>query len=152
MSPILLKSYRIEYETTSITLPEIIRKYSLKQSQTSKWKKQPQSVPPMIIKPRPLEILTTPENTPAAPGTTTLEVVNSFDKVKLLEDINSFKVDAVKYAREQIAEADFLEVKEFKDLVAIVSTVETSLKDNKDTGPTINILVQNLSEKFRDDC
>ncbi len=143
MSPILLKSYRIEYETTSITLPEILKKYKLKEEQTEKWVKQQNSTPPIIV-PR--------SDIDAQPGTSTTLVSKDFDKDKLLEDISQFKVEAVKYAVDTIKDSEFLEVKEFKDLVAIVATVETSLKDNKDTGPTINILVQQLTEKFRDDC
>lgn len=134
MSPILLKSYRIEYETTPIGIQEIRKKYNLTEKQVEKWTKQPQNLP--ISK--------------SAPVPATL--VEDFDKDSLLQDINSFKVGAIKYANQQLEDAEFLEVKEFKDLVSIVSTVETSLKDSKDTGPSINILIQNLSEKFTDDC
>ena len=50
-------------------------------------------------------------------------------------------------------DVEFAEIKEFKDVVAIVDSIEKSYKDTKDPqGTTINIAIQNLVEKFSDDC
>ena len=50
-------------------------------------------------------------------------------------------------------DARYAEVKEFKDIVAVVDSIEKSYDKSKSTDtPTINILVQNLVERFRDDC
>lgn len=50
-------------------------------------------------------------------------------------------------------DAKYAEVKEFKDIVAVVDSIEKSYDKSKGTDtPTINILVQNLVERFRDDC
>lgn len=50
-------------------------------------------------------------------------------------------------------DARYAEVKEFKDIVAVVDSIEKSYDKSKGTDtPTINILVQNLVERFRDDC
>lgn len=50
-------------------------------------------------------------------------------------------------------DARYAEVKEFKDIVAVVDSIEKSYDKSKGTdAPTINILVQNLVERFRDDC
>lgn len=75
--------------------------------------------------------------------------------VAVQEKISAFKEAALDHCISFMAkDAKFAEVKEFKDIVAVVDSIEKSYQkaDTKDRGPTINILVQNLTERFRDDC
>lgn len=66
-------------------------------------------------------------------------------------NIESFKVLVVEKALEYI-ECGLRDPKELKDLVTIVDTIEKSYGKPETTTPTINILVQNLVEKYKDDC
>jgi hypothetical protein len=72
-----------------------------------------------------------------------------------LEKIEKFKELALDHCiRFMEKDAQFSEVKEFKDIVAIVDTLEKSYqKADPDSGkPTINIMINNLMERFKDDC
>jgi len=139
----LLLSYQMEYEATpDFTIEDLCIKYDVKTKDLkghTKWTKQSEQPPVIsevidkpIVKPRDIVPKTTEE---------------------LLADVEDFKhlavAHAVKFMRE---DARFAEVKEFKDMVAIVDSIEKSYKDTKEQGPTVNILIQNLAEKFKDDC
>ena len=123
-------AYKIEYETTDITLDELVDKYNLEPSSVSSWKKKTkQEVVPATIVP-----------------TTTVVTADT-----ILDDILEFKKNAIAHAKEFMAnDVRFSEVKEFKDMVAVVTTLEASLKEQKQ--PIVNVLVQNLTERFKDDC
>ena len=156
MSPILLKAYRAEFNSTHIELEAIKKKYSLTDEDVKDWSqgpKEPETEKTLDIfkEPEVLETIIVPNQTPSEPSTVTQQVV-TMDKEKLQEDIDTFKRHAMKFALDEMADGVVLEIKEFKDLVAVVTNIETSIKDTRDTGPTINILVQNLTEKFTDDC
>ena len=138
MPPILLKSYQAEYETSNISLKDIINKYGIEEELTREWSKKQE----VIITGATIDL-------PAAPAT--IDEPDT-DKETMLRDIASFKKEIIAYAKEQMADSHLLEIKEAKELMAIVSSVEASLKDIKSTGPTINILVQQLAEKYQDDC
>jgi len=144
----LLLSYQIEYETTDITLTEIQQKYSIPSDKTTHWKKR-----------------TEPRDVILVPGTTTSDnpvpkttisdknIVTTEDSHEdLMADIDTFKKEVVAKALDFIKNhAQYAEVKELKDMVAIVDSVEKSYKDTN-TGPTINVLIQNLTERLKDDC
>jgi len=71
--------------------------------------------------------------------------------IDISTSIVSFKENVVKYANEALE--DTLDIKEVKDLTSIITMIENSLSDtNKDANPTINILVQNILDKQKDDC
>ena len=143
---LILKSHKIEYETSDIPLGVIKEKYKLSDEDTEGWEKRISETPQTIIIPDIVgDLPDEPEDKPAPPATIT-------DKDRLLVDIDSFKSDIVAYAKELMIDSQHLEVKEVKDLAAMVGNVETSLKGGGNTGPTINILVQNLAEKYQDDC
>lgn len=149
MHPILLSSYKTEYENSSITKEAIQKKYSLTEEDTKEWSKtkskEPQVITPTLITPQTQQLPTDPEE-PSEP--------DNIDKAEVMKDIGSFKEKVVTYALAEMnsPQANLLEIKEVKDLVHMVNTVETSFKDDKDTGPTFNILIQNITERFRDDC
>ncbi len=69
----------------------------------------------------------------------------------LTTGILDFKLNMLSVANERLAEGkNYLEIKELKDLNSIVKDLEAS--QNKDTsGPTVNILVQNMIDKYSDD-
>jgi hypothetical protein len=136
-----LLNIQIEFETTEITIEEICDKYSIKPSQLkgyTKWKRR------FVQEVKPSDIIVAPTTSPATPPIET----NS----KIQDDINIFKTKAVKYALEQIEDTKYLEIREFKDLVSIVSTVETSIAKNDDSVNTVNIMIQNIMNKYQDDC
>jgi len=130
----LVQAYKLEYETTpDLTIDELCQKHDIVKEQLpdyKQWKKQ-------------VDIIS---------GELTQEVVVS-ENPKILDDIERFKQLAVQRAVEFIEQdARFAEVKEFKDIVAIVDTIEKSYKNKTTNEPTINILIQNLVKKFNDDC
>tara|TARA_R110000851_G_scaffold333042_2_gene510869 strand:- start:929 stop:1366 length:438 start_codon:yes stop_codon:yes gene_type:complete len=137
----LLLTYQAEYESDpDITIDMLCDKYSISTKQLkgyTKWAK-------------------TTDNTISAPTTIISNPIVPLVKPKeeLLLDIDTFKALAVAHAIKFMNnDAEFAEVKEFKDMVAIVDSLEKSYKDDKNpTGTTINIAIQNLVEKFQDDC
>jgi len=147
MNKALLQSYKIEYETSDISIEDLCKKYDIATKDLkgyTKWQKILSSEDDIIDEPEPqktIDILDT-------------NIVTNETKEVLLDDIDTFKRLAVKQAVKFIKEdAQFAEVKEFKDMVAIVDSIEKSYKDVKDPiGTTINIAIQNLVERFSDDC
>jgi hypothetical protein len=117
--------YKKEYETGNLTLPQIQEKYQLSEADTAGWKKKQPLVQPS-------------KSLPVEKSSNTLE-----------EDILELKKEAVKYIKEQLSESHLLDIKEFKDLVSSIKALEDGNKTQQ--GPTVNILVQNLTERFRDD-
>jgi len=170
----LTEAYRTEYETTNITLKELMEKYDLTHEdipgheqwtskstatkpikQTRKTKKVDKLISDIISEPlvtlvtieEPAVVLeplvTKPPLTATEPTETQLDKIAQFKELALDHCINFMNKDA-----------KFSEVKEFKDIVAIVDTLEKSYqKVDPDAGkPTINILINNLMERFNDDC
>jgi len=169
----LTEAYRTEYETTSITLKELMEKYDLTHEDipgheqwvskstvttTTKPTKQPPTrarktkkvdklISDIISEPvQPLTTLVTIEEPTIAttePTETQLDKIAQFKELALDHCINFMNKDA-----------RFSEVKEFKDIVAIVDTLEKSYQkvDPEAGKPTINILINNLMERFNDDC
>lgn len=136
-------AYKIEYETTDITLDDLAFKYSIHLGDTSGWVKEPHLIQP-VVTPATIVMPTTPR----LPEITPLD-----DREQLLADILAFKKGAIEHAKKFMAkDVAFCEVKEFKDMVSVVTNLEQSLIEQKQTGPVVNILVQNLVERFKDDC
>ena len=71
---------------------------------------------------------------------------------RILEKISSFKEKAVDYALDMMSMVG--DTKELKDLISSVTAIEATYKDlrPKDNTPVINIAIQNLVDRFRDDC
>lgn len=164
MTKLLLASLRIEYETTSITLDSLCHKHKVKPEQLKgsiEWKKKPgiiedvEIVEPTIVKEvEPIEaspiqptIVTKPKELTTKPEEPTIELTIE-DKIK---DFKEKAIDAALVFINQ--DVRFAEIKEFKDMVAIVDSIDSSLKKpSTNNAPTINILVQNLTERYKDDC
>ena len=175
----LILTYKIEYETTSITLDSLIEKYDINLDDIpdiSDWRKQTEAEPEVEIlatpqprakrkKVQPKVDIATPLATPtiATPPakTSPLDAIVEIapeeiahENQDVLDQIDEFKrltlAKATKFVRD---EADYADIKDLKDVVSIVDTIEKSYKGVKQ-GPAVNILVQNLVERFRDgdDC
>lgn len=145
MSDILLKSYKIEYEQTPITLPKLRKKYSLTADDTRGWRKQlvRTSQPDIItVMPPPTEIEPTTDNTHIVIG----EMEESILKAKKLAIAR-----VVSYFDGLDPTAE-IEVKEFKDMTGVLTSLGDSIKRKEENGPTVNILVQNLMKRLVDDC
>lgn len=168
----LILTYKIEYETTSITLDSLIEKYDINLDDIpdiSDWRKQTEAEPEVEIlaTPQPRAkrkkaTIVTPPVTPVTPAKTSpldaiVEIAPeeiAHENQDVLDQIDEFKrltlAKATKFVRD---EADYADIKDLKDVVSIVDTIEKSYKGVKQ-GPAVNILVQNLVERFRDgdDC
>ena len=141
MTKLLLTQYRLEYETTDITKDELISKYSI---DPTTLKGHEDWIKPHQLGPEdyPSQELVTVDN-----RLTTKEV-----KASVKDNISEFKELAMEHCLTFMKnDVRFAEVKEFKDIVSIVTSIESSGKDDT-TGTTINVLVQNITEGFRDDC
>lgn len=122
----LTDSYRIEYETTALSIDDICHKYSITTDQLpghEDWIKR----------------TTTPIAQPTQ-NTSNEDIVSDIATVK--EVLLSKIKDSI--------DNPYLEVKELKDITKMVIDLEGSYKD-KNHGPTVNILVQNLTERYKDD-
>ena len=172
----LILTYKIEYETTSITLDSLIEKYDINIDDIpdiSDWRKQTEAEPEVEIlatpqprakrkKAQPKVDIATPQVMPApivktSPLDAIVEIAPeevARENQDVLDQIDEFKrltlAKATKFVRD---EADYADIKDLKDVVSIVDTIEKSYKGVKQ-GPAVNILVQNLVERFRDgdDC
>ena len=168
----LTEAYRTEYETTNITLKELMEKYDLthedipgheqwtkpKPTRARKTKKVDKLISDIISEPvQPLVTLVTVEEhtiTPESPLAKPPLIVTEPTETQL-DKIAQFKELALDHCINFMnKDAKFSEVKEFKDIVAIVDTLEKSYQkvDPEAGKPTINILVNNLMERFNDDC
>ena len=170
----LILTYKIEYETTSITLDSLIEKYDINLDDIpdiSDWRKQTEAEPEVEIlaapqprakrkKAQPKVDIVTPAPLPPA-KTSPLDAIVEIapeeiarENQDVLDQIDEFKrltlAKVTKFVRD---EADYADIKDLKDVVSIVDTIEKSYKGVKQ-GPAVNILVQNLVERFRDgdDC
>jgi hypothetical protein len=167
----LILTYKIEYETTSITLDSLIEKYDINLDDIpdiSDWRKQTEAEPEVEILAAPQPRAKRKKAQPKVDIVTTLPAKTSpldaiveiapeeiaHENQDVLDQIDEFKrltlAKATKFVRD---EADYADIKDLKDVVSIVDTIEKSYKGVKQ-GPAVNILVQNLVERFRDgdDC
>jgi len=71
----------------------------------------------------------------------------------LQHGIHTFKTNMLTWANDQLKDnSSYLEIKEMKDLNSIVKDLEAStLKKDDTSGTTVNILVQNMLDKYHDD-
>ena len=141
MTKLLLTQYRLEYETDpDITIEQLVEKYNLKLEDLKgyeEWAKPHDNNPYHTH-----NDIVPYEHTSLVPPSKDLE-----------GDIKTFKEKAIAHCLAFIEkDARFAEVKEFKDIVSIVDSIDKSLKGTNDGGPTINVLVQNIAERFVDDC
>lgn len=155
----LLNLIKLEYEAGA-EIDTILDKYKITKEQLGE--------PEWLSKPR-VTILPAINKTPAsrteptlAPAVVTIaqqpniteinEAEQDESVTRILEKISSFKEKAVDYALDMMSMVG--DTKELKDLISSVTAIEATYKDlrPKDNTPVINIAIQNLVDRFRDDC
>ena len=155
----LLNLVKLEYEAGA-EIDTILDKYKITKEQLGE--------PEWLSKPR-VTILPALNKTPAsrteptlAPAVVTIaqqpniteinEAEQDESVTRILEKISSFKEKAVDYALDMMSMVG--DTKELKDLISSVTAIEATYKDlrPKDNTPVINIAIQNLVDRFRDDC
>ena len=136
----LLLNYQIEYETTDITIDALCAKYDITTSALKGhqgWTKR---------------TIETTTHLPSVPTSEHKLVSSKPSNKQIIDNIQEFKELAMEHALKFMRnDAEFAEVKEFKDMVSIVGTIEASYKDDKPEN-TINIAIQNIVKDFTDDC
>lgn len=145
----LLNLMKLEYEAGA-EISTILDKYKITKEQLGE--------PEWLSKPR-VTILPAPQQ-PLAPAVVTIaqplaeipEAEQDESITRVLEKISSFKEKAVDYALDMMSMVG--DTKELKDLISSVTAIEATYKDlrPKDNTPVINIAIQNLVDRFRDDC
>jgi len=158
MNPITKKAYKAEFETSNITLEELYKKYDITKEElgsTENWEKRAsvtisaadtfkQIIKPEVISDQPAHSNITPEVT---------LVDDKEDFLTIIQDTKELALTSTKQFFEDY-DTDEVTTKEFKDMVGVLKDLESGelIRQGKDTGPTVNILIQNLTEKFQDDC
>ena len=155
----LLNLMKLEYEAGA-EIDTILDKYKITKEQLGEheWLTKPRvTILPALNKtPASIE-----PNKPLAPAVVTIAQPASQDLneaeqdesvTRILEKISSFKEKAVDYALDMMSMVG--DTKELKDLISSVTAIEATYKDlrPKDNTPVINIAIQNLVDRFRDDC
>lgn len=150
---------KLEYEAGA-EISTILDKYKITKEQLGEpeWLSKPRvTILPALNKtPASIE-----PNKPLAPAVVTIaqpasqdlnEVEQDESVTRILEKISSFKEKAVDYALDMMSMVG--DTKELKDLISSVTAIEATYKDlrPKDNTPVINIAIQNLVDRFRDDC
>lgn len=150
----LLNLMKLEYEAGA-EISTILDKYKITKEQLGEpeWLTRPR----VTILPAPAS-RTEPTLAPAVvtiaqPASQDLNEAEQDESVtRILEKISSFKEKAVDYALDMMSMVG--DTKELKDLISSVTAIEATYKDlrPKDNTPVINIAIQNLVDRFRDDC
>lgn len=155
----LLNLMKLEYEAGA-EISTILDKYKITKEQLGEpeWLSKPRVtiLPALNKSPASIE-----PNKPLAPAVVTIAQPASQDLneaeqdesvTRILEKISSFKEKAVDYALDMMSMVG--DTKELKDLISSVTAIEATYKDlrPKDNTPVINIAIQNLVDRFRDDC
>ena len=145
---------KLEYEAGA-EISTILDKYKITKEQLGEpeWLSKPR----VTILPAPTS-RTEPTLAPAVvtiaqPASQDLNEAEQDESVtRILEKISSFKEKAVDYALDMMSMVG--DTKELKDLISSVTAIEATYKDlrPKDNTPVINIAIQNLVDRFRDDC
>ena len=157
-----LSLLREEYETSNITIDELCLYHGvpLKDLKGHKtWKKIAQAEPTLDIDSLlEVEVHQTYEEpiieeVPALPAPTTpTQPRDTLDIAQLKLDIGTCKQLAITRCKDFLTnDAKFAEIKEIKDVVAIVSDIDKSLAGTSQGGTTVHVLINNLIASFRDD-
>lgn len=141
---------RAEYETDpDITIDEICSKYNIERSAlgpTNDWQKviELDSAPTESNTPVPITILDPKDSTITTPATKEVsnnkDLIDEFKSITLGEALNRIK-----------AEGSEMSVKDMKELVSLVDTIDRSFHKSTDANQ-INIFVQNVISRYIDDC
>ena len=156
-------SYQIEYQNTNITLEDLQEKYSLCSTSmkvANTWVKphdhnidephdhnidEPEAEHQIVV--------VTKQTPPLAVALAVALAVDNTSPEEMMKDIKTFKRSLLDNCIEFInTNSKYAEVKEIKDVAKIVMDLEDSFKDKTPKGATVNVLINNITEKFKDDC
>lgn len=166
-----LSLLREEYETTTITIDELCLYHGvpLKELKGHKsWKKIAQAEPtidiasfledegqlpaPSTIDSPVIEEVASLPSAPTQPALPAITQPDTLDIAQLKLDIGTCKQLAITRCKDFLTnDAKFAEIKEIKDIVAIVSDIDKSIAGTPQGGTTVNVLINNLIASFRDD-
>ncbi len=138
----LTQIYKKEFESTPITLHALKAKYHLEHlpEESEDWIK--------TLVEEPKTLVTNAE--PKSPQTI-VSTNNSIQEYKLQDDVDKAKQLIMKNALTILAEEiTDISIKEFKDIVSIVDSMDNKKQD--DSQQQINIQINNMIQGFKDDC
>lgn len=154
MTQLLLTSLKVEYETTDITIEDLCAKHSTTPDELTWWplENDPKApVPEVVEESSETRALASQIPTLSKKDTTTATIDPT-----IKDDIATFKRLAVDHALTFIkTQAQFSEVKEFKDVVAVIDSIDKSLQEKPGSNSTpvqVNVMVQSIMQGFTDDC
>lgn len=137
MNSTLKQYYQDEWENDPfLTIAELAKKYAFEPEElgdTSDWVK-----------------INTPANLPAVQAEVLPAKPNKAE-TPVQQDIGTFKSQAIKECLIRLRTANMMDTKELKDLVTTVDIIDRSLKAN-DSHQNVNVLIQNIINKYGDDC
>jgi len=140
LSSVELLDIQIEFETTSSTIQDLCAKHKVTERQLrghKGWCKRNMAIETLAL-PTTHNVVSEVVATDLVPG--------------MLDSIKEFKHMVLDRALHEIRTNKYMEVKELREWTQIVDTIERSeTKSGSDQQP-INILVQNIMSKFKDDC
>lgn len=136
MNSALKQYYQEEWESTpNLTLDELASKYAFDiedLGDISDWRKHD-------------EITIVPEVITSKQAVTDTKVDN------IRKNITQYKQDVMKECVARLKLAHTLDTKELKELTTVVDIVDKSLRSTAE-GQNINVLIQNIVNKYGDDC
>lgn len=131
---------RAEYETDpDISIDELCDKYNIERSAlgpTNDWQKVIDIPSTPLV---PIEV-TTPTSIDTKVAPTNKDIIDEFKNLTITEALQRMR-----------NEASGMSVKDMKELVALVDTIDRSYHKSTDSNQ-INIIVQNVISRYVDDC
>ncbi|RLC19722.1 MAG: hypothetical protein DRH56_11005 [Deltaproteobacteria bacterium] len=126
--------YKKEFETTAISLPDLHLKYDIDTplQNTDTW----------------VKTFTLPISVQTEPSSITNTSLVDYDRQ---QDVDKAKQLIMKEVLSKLVhDINDMEIREFKDIVSIVDSMDD--KKAEDKSVSVNILIQNLVKGFSDDC
>lgn len=143
--------YEAEYNTTNITKAELCDKYNISMSDLAHIKEPQQELettPSIVVVDEPKQTQTNIQTH----TNTSLTTEDNSEAGEFLTSIYAFKTAALKEAHSQLVGNYELDSRELKNLVSTVDILEKSVTKTDGAGNTVNIMVQNIMNKYDDDC
>jgi len=141
--------YEREFYATNITKAELCDKYNISMSDLAHIKEPELETE---LETTPATVVNEPKQTLPAKQTQTQPTTNSSEEGEFLTSIYSFKKAALEEARSQLVSNYELDSRELKNLVSTVDILEKSVTKTDGAGNTVTIMVQNIMNKYNDDC
>jgi hypothetical protein len=150
LNPIRRKAIKAEFEASPLSIQELCDKYNIEQYELgdiSKWNKTSATTtqPAIIPVVEPVKVA------PSIP----LDNIDK-DEDDLMVDILIAKRNALNAVKGFFEDLDLenVPVKDVKDMMSILKDIEAGelVKKKGNDAPTVNLIIQNLVQRFKDDC